>query len=198
MEGQLWTYFQAGGPIMWPLLLLSILSLATILERCFFWSRLSLKTEVAFCTGFLNNLEKSGAPGEISAPGPVADILRVALAHPEESGKAMREPALKLLASMERGMNLLDTIITASPMLGILGTVLGIISAFDMLGNAGTATPAAVTSGMAQALITTAAGLCIALATLFPFNYFQRKIENATMTIEALGSRLEYLLDEKK
>lgn len=183
---------------MWPLLLLSVISLAVILERCFYWSQLRLGRDLADCAKFLDELGKSGAICPNPGAGPVAKILRIGLANPREMEKAMRTPALKLLASMSRGMELLDTIITASPMLGILGTVLGIIQAFDMLGQAGTANPASVTTGMAQALITTAAGLCIALGTLFPFNYFQHRIEDATLAIEALTSRLESLAEAKK
>ncbi len=77
--------------------------------------------------------------------------------------------ALESLARMRKGMNILDTIITAAPMLGIMGTVLGIITSFDMLGAAGAASePRAVIGGIAQALITTASGLGIAVVTIFP------------------------------
>jgi biopolymer transport protein ExbB len=81
--------------------------------------------------------------------------------------------------------------ITAAPLLGILGTVIGIIHSFDMLGQAGIQDPQAVTSGIAQALLTTAAGLLIAIFTLFPYNYFMAKVEKAATRIEKYATSLE-------
>ena len=73
---------------------------------------------------------------------------------------------------MRRFMGVLDTMITVAPLLGIFGTVLGIIASFEMLGSAGIDNPQAVTAGVAQALITTATGLGIAILSVFPYNYF--------------------------
>ena len=73
----------------------------------------------------------------------------------------------------------------------ILGTVIGIIHSFDMLGRAGIQDPQAVTSGIAQALITTAAGLLIAIFTLFPYNYFMSKVEKAAIRMEKYATSLE-------
>ena len=84
-------------------------------------------------------------------------------------------------------MPVLDTIITIAPMLGILGTVTGIIASFDMLGLAGVEEPKAVVAGIAQALITTAAGLGISIATVFPYNYFSARIEAAQEELEMYG-----------
>ena len=92
---------------------------------------------------------------------------------------------------MKRYLPVLDTLITAAPLLGILGTVIGIIHSFDMLGRAGIQDPQAVTSGIAQALITTAAGLLIAIFTLFPYNYFMSKVEKAASRIEKYATSLE-------
>ncbi len=74
-------------------------------------------------------------------------------------------------------MGFLDTMITVAPLLGILGTVIGIILSFDMLAVAGIENPQAVTGGIAQALITTATGLTIAILAVIPFNYFNVKVE---------------------
>ena len=82
--------------------------------------------------------------------------------------------------------------------MGILGTVLGIIHSFDMLGTAGIQDPQAVTSGIAQALITTAAGLVIAIFTLFPYNYFMTKVERAGTRIEKYATSLEIVCGQDK
>lgn len=88
-------------------------------------------------------------------------------------------------------MTVLDTMITVAPLLGIFGTVLGIISSFKMLGAGGIANPKLVTGGIAQALITTATGLGISIITVFPYNYFKSKIENAIHVMEKYATSLE-------
>ncbi len=92
---------------------------------------------------------------------------------------------------MKKGMAILDTIITMAPLLGILGTVTGIIISFDFLGKAGVEDPKAVTGGIAQALITTATGLTVALATIVPYNYFIVRLERAARNIEKCTTSFE-------
>jgi biopolymer transport protein ExbB len=104
--------------------------------------------------------------------------------------KAMESAAADEIARMRKFMGVLDTIITVAPLLGIFGTVMGIISSFDMLGG-GMDHPEAVTKGIAQALLTTASGLGIAILTVFPFNYFNARIERAARFIEKYATSLE-------
>jgi biopolymer transport protein ExbB len=92
---------------------------------------------------------------------------------------------------MGKYLNILDTIITVAPLLGIFGTVVGIINSFDVLGHAGIEHPQIVTGGIAQALITTATGLGVAMMTLLPYNYFQSRIEYASKELEKFGTSLE-------
>lgn len=190
----MWEYFQAGGPLMWALLACSIVALAVILERCCFWARLSLKRDEAIAARVLQDASE-GKPWQGGAPkGIITAMLRAGLSVREKDcGKAMEIIALESLARMRKGMNILDTIITAAPMLGIMGTVLGIITSFDMLGAAGASEPRAVIGGIAQALITTASGLGIAVVTIFPYNYFNFRIDNAQDILEVYGSRLELI-----
>ena len=102
--------------------------------------------------------------------------------------------AMRSTAKMRRGMNILDTVITVAPMLGIIGTVTGIIASFESLAIAGVGDPKAVIGGIAEALITTAAGLFISVGTLFPYNYFNTRIERAQDLIEMYASHLEITL----
>ena len=189
----MWELFQAGGPLMWPLLLCSIASLAVTLERAWFWTRLDLDRNKAA----IENLLTAIARGDARIPraenaGLAFTMLASGIAHAGPfCTKAMEAVALDAVKSMRRGMPVLDTIITIAPMLGILGTVLGIISSFDMLGQAGVEDPKAVVGGIAEALITTAAGLSISVATVFPFNYFNSRIEEAQDRLDAYGTRLE-------
>ena len=83
-----------------------------------------------------------------------------------------------------------------APLLGIFGTVLGIITSFEMLGTAGIQDPKAVTAGVAQALITTATGLGIAILSVFPYNYFNAKVELAALDIEKYATSLEIVYEK--
>lgn len=190
----MWEYFQAGGPLMWPLLFCSIIAVAIILERSWFWRSLNLKKEEAVCDQIIKSLESGQKPDVVRPEGFLTAMLYAGMeTGGKNSDKAMEAVALTCLARMRRGMGLLDTIITAAPMLGIMGTVLGIISSFDMLGQAGISEPKAVIGGIAQALITTAAGLGISVLTIFPFNYFNSRIDDAQDQFEIYGARIQLL-----
>jgi biopolymer transport protein ExbB len=97
---------------------------------------------------------------------------------------------------MRRYISVLDTMITVAPLLGIFGTVIGIISSFEILGVSGIERPQAVTAGIAQALITTAAGLGIAILSVFPYNYFNSRVENAVLAIEKYSTSLEIVYEK--
>ena len=89
---------------------------------------------------------------------------------------------------------MLDTIITLAPLLGLLGTITGMISSFGIVSEAGLGQPHAITGGVAEALIATATGLSIAILTLVPYNYFRVKTEAMTDLIEERATRLELIL----
>ena len=110
--------------------------------------------------------------------------------------KAMETSAADEVKRMRRYLGVLDTMITVTPLLGIFGTVLGIIASFEVLGNMGIEEPQAVTGGIAQALITTAAGLGIAIFSVFPYNYFTSRVENAVLTIEKYATSLEIVYEK--
>lgn len=191
-------FFIKGGPVMYPLLLCSLISLTVIIERALFWIRvdihrsLPLVQEVLelFRQGDLEALRRKTA----GSRNRIIRILITGILHREyNAAKAMEAAAVEEVKGMRRFMGVMDTMITVAPLFGIFGTVLGIISSFEMLGSAGIENPLAVTSGIAQALITTAAGLAIAILTIFPYNYFNSKIENALMTMETYATQLEVL-----
>jgi biopolymer transport protein ExbB len=110
--------------------------------------------------------------------------------------KAMEAAASEEIKRMQKYMAVIDTMITVAPLLGIFGTVIGIILSFEMLGTAGIAHPQAVTAGIAQALITTAAGLGIAILSVFPYNYFNSRIEKAALDIEKYATSLEIVYEK--
>jgi len=97
---------------------------------------------------------------------------------------------------MTRYLVILDTVITLSPLLGLLGTVTGMIRAFGVVAASGMNEPHAITGGVAEALVATAAGLAVAIVTLVPYNYFLRRVERGVEDMERAGSRLELLLEK--
>ena len=190
--------FQQGGIVMYPLIACSVISLTVILERALFWIRDKRNVDGRLVDQVLNlartrEYEKIKQSTQGSADY-VVRVLVCGLVHKDYSlSKAMEMAAIEEIKRMKRYLPVLDTMITAAPLLGILGTVLGIIHSFDMLGRAGIQDPQAVTSGIAQALLTTAAGLLIAIFTLFPYNYFMSKVEKAGIRIEKYATSLELL-----
>ncbi len=180
-----------GGPVMWPLLACSVVALAIIFERLIFWMLVSLNKNQKLINRIFT-LTENGDFDPAVAEGDnsrclVCRILTAGLAHRNYGlAQSLEAAAMHEIEKMKHRLSVLDTIITAAPLLGILGTVSGIIISFDLLGNAGIEDPKAVTGGIAQALITTAAGLTIAIVTLLPYNALTRKVEKVTRHLEQL------------
>jgi len=126
---------------------------------------------------------------------PAARVLAAGLAHRNPSySKAMEVAAQGEMPILKRRLVILDTIITLAPLLGLLGTITGMISSFGIMSDTGLGQPHAVTGGVAEALIATATGLLIAILTLIPYNYFTSRAEKEMEDIEYFASRLELAL----
>ena len=193
--------FVKGGPIMYPLLICSIIALTVIIERAIFWIGEDHRRNQALVNDVLSLAEMGDWEAVRARIGDSKDIIvRILVAgilHREFSmSKAMETAASDEIDRMGQYLPILDTIITVSPLLGIFGTVIGIILSFEMLGSAGIEEPQAVTAGIAQALITTASGLGIAILSLFPYNYFNSRMEKATATIEKYATSLEIVYEK--
>ena len=193
-------FFMKGGPVMYPLLLCSILSLTVIIERAIFWIGVGMRKNQALLDEVLESCRKGDWESiRVKARGSKNYVIRVLISgilHREYSlSKAMESAAADEITRMGRFMGVLDTMITVAPLLGILGTVLGIIESFSMLDSFGIENPQAVTGGIAQALITTAAGLTIAIVTVFPYNYFNSRIEKAAKIIEKYATSFEIVYE---
>ena len=189
-------FFIRGGPLMWPLLACSLFSLAITLERLWFWFRTARGRRRELVDSGLRLAEggrfDAALAGMDDAPDLAVGVLTAGLRH-RLAGMTehMEIAAADAVARMKRGMAALDTIITVAPLLGILGTVLGIIQSFRMLSSEGIQDPRGVVGGIAQALITTAAGLGVALATVIAFNFFREKTVVETRRIEGAVNLLE-------
>jgi biopolymer transport protein ExbB len=193
--------FFKGGPIMYPLLICSIIALTVIIERMMFWIVEDHRRDQALVNDVLSLAERGDWETVRKTIGDSKDfavrILVAGILHKEFSmAKAMETAATDEIDRMRRHLPILDTIITVSPLLGIFGTVLGIILSFEILGSAGIEEPQAVTAGIAQALITTASGLGIAILSLFPYNYFNARVEKAVAYIEKYTTSLEIVYEK--
>lgn len=184
--------FTQGGVTMYPIVLLSLVSVAVSFERALFWARQHGPGRSMWLARMLDLLragDESGARAMIGRDSSVYARAAEALLDPTQ---AKRPGVLEVIEmtrqSAERFAAVLSTIITAAPLLGILGTVLGIIRSFDLLGTGERVTDiTAVASGIAEALITTAAGLIVALVTLFPAMAFRSAAHRCLGGVEALA-----------
>ncbi|MCK4252373.1 MotA/TolQ/ExbB proton channel family protein [candidate division WOR-3 bacterium] len=189
-------FLQKGGPVMYPLMLCSIISLAIIIERLIFWFGLRIKRNRRVLNVILRLAEKGKLNNAIKTCKQTNDIIVKILLEGIKNYNynfvnALEATATNEINSMKKYMVILDTIITLAPLLGIFGTVTGIIISFGILGRGGLVDPSAVTGGIAQALITTASGLIIAIFTLIPFNYFNSLTESNAQEIEKYVNALE-------
>ena len=188
--------FSNGGPVMWPLLICSIVTVATVLERLFFIARERTRRRPKIVEEILQRVERHDLGGALQAGQGsrdfVARVLAFALAHRAESfSSAVLRAANQELKKFNRGLAVLDTIITLAPLLGLLGTVTGMIHAFGLLGGRELDAPQAITGGIAQALTATAFGLGIAITALIPFNYLNSRLEEARHEIEDAATQME-------
>jgi len=187
-----------GGVVMIPLLACSLISLALTIERFFFWAKIKSKQTVQNMLGLAEagEFDKAMMLGKES-PHPIARVLAAGLAHRNPApAKAMQAAAQAQIPVLKSGLGALDTIITLAPLLGLLGTVVGMIGSFDIMSEAGMGQPHAVTGGVAEALIATASGLLIAILTLMTYNYFSSRVEREMDAMEHFSSTLELLLHE--
>ncbi len=195
--------FHKGGPIMWPLLLASIISLGVAIERVIFIFREQRGRDAAAVDAILLYAEKGEIDAAIKAGESSRDYLAKTLVYGLKHEKKSTSNALLSAANRElkrftQGLPVLDTIITLAPLLGLLGTVTGMIRSFGLLGGAELDTPAVITGGIAEALIATAFGLGIAIVSLIPFNYLTSRAEEARHEIEDAANHLELHLIKSK
>ena len=188
--------FYKGGPIMWPLLLCSVITLTVVIERLIFLVSERSRRDREAVTSVLNHVERGEMAGALNATqgslDGVVQVLKYALEH-RESGltQAVLHSSGQVLGKYNRGLTVLDTVITLAPLLGLLGTVTGMIRTFGLLGGAELDAPSAVTGGIAEALLATAFGLGIAITALIPFNFLNARLEQVRREMESAANQLE-------
>jgi biopolymer transport protein ExbB len=193
--------FQKGGPIMWPILACSLAALGVAIERVLFLITESIRRQPSVVDAMLDAVEQQ-EPDKALELGKecsdfVARTLCAALSHRREKSvsSALLRAAERELARYDRGLSTLDTIITLAPLLGLLGTVTGMMGSFNMLGGSELGSPTAITGGIAEALIATAFGLGVAITALIPFNYLNARLEHARREIQDAAAHVEIHLE---
>ena len=189
--------FLEGGEFMWPILVLSIIGLAFVVERFWTLTRASVNTR-KFLSRIRVALEEGGVKAATEecekTPGPVASIFHAGLSRANK-GVAYVEKAISTagsleMAFLERGMVVLGTVIVLAPMLGFTGTVAGMVKAFDSIEAANNISPAVVAGGISQALLTTAFGLIVAIIIQLFQNFFVSRIDRLVLDMEENSMQL--------
>ncbi len=194
-------FFLNGGPIMWPILISALVAVAVVGERAFWWLRESSRRDPRKLEQILAALENNdAATAKNIAAGsedPVIRVIHHGLAHVGHAHGSLLG-ALQLAAGIElkragRFLMVMDTLVTLAPLLGLLGTVTGLMSAFLHIGSAELSV-SGVTGGIGQALIATACGLGIAIFSLIPYNYFSARVAQLQFDLETAATNVEVMV----
>jgi biopolymer transport protein ExbB len=194
--------FLAGGPIMWPLLVVSIVAVTVVLERVVWWIRYRTRRETAKLEQVYSCLEtgdiKAASAKAGTSQDPRVQLIWHGLNHSHNTMQgAVQVHSGITIKKASTFLGVMDTVVTLAPLLGLLGTVTGIMAAFSAVGEGGLNVDA-VSGGIGEALIATAAGLSIAMFSLIPYNYFTSKVEELKFELETTATNLEVLLENLK
>ncbi len=203
----LWQLFLAGGPIMWPILLSSVFAFAIILEK--FWHLHKIKIDTQdFLTKILDKMKRH----EIKDALQICDNTKSPVAHTLKSGilkydrprsrivEAIEDSSLYEVPKLEKNLPMLATIGHIAPLLGLLGTVTGMVRCFQLVQSKATTlhpvSPGDLAGGIWEALLTTVAGLVVAIPTYVAYNYLVSRINNFVLEMEKASTELVNFLTE--
>jgi biopolymer transport protein ExbB len=193
----IWELILRGGIVMIPLLLTSVLGLAVVIERAYF-----LRRRRIIRPDILDLIDRIGKPEDVEKAlyglsrqeGPFLNIVRVGLQNRGRSREEMKEAIIdqgrQEARTLERGLVILETVAGISPLLGLLGTVLGMIKVFRVISEQGLGQTQSLSGGISMALLTTVVGLSIAIPALVAYNYFSHKVEDLVLEIEKHSGQL--------
>ncbi len=198
----MWEIVRAGGPFMWPIVLCSIVAAAIILER--FWTLQEKRVLPRDLTKRVWQLVDANQVNDkviaaLEQNSPLGKVLAAGLSNRHRSREIMMErledAGRHVVHDLERFLNTLGTIASISPLLGLLGTVTGIIKAFDALQAGAAGDPRMLSGGIAEALIATAAGLCVAIPALIGYRYLRGRVEGFVIEMEKDAIKLADALE---
>ena len=192
-----------GGPVMWLIAFCSFVALVIVLERWFHLHRAQINVG-ELLSGLFNVLKRENLLEAITlcedTPGPVSHVLRAVILRYAQNDKDLKQAAINAsldeIPRLERRMNIVATIAYVAPLLGLLGTVLGMIDAFQVIQAKGAFVNAiGLSEAIWQALLTTAAGLCVSIPCTIAYNYLVSRIQTITTEIDKASSEIIYFFD---
>jgi biopolymer transport protein ExbB len=199
----MWEIIQAGGPMMWPIILCSIMAAAIVLERL--WTLQQKRVLPRELTEQVwrwvrNNQVTDKLIAALEQNSPLGRVLAVGLTNRHRTRDIMMErledAGRHVVHELERFLNTLGTIASVSPLLGLLGTVIGIIRAFNAISLEGSGDPRILAGGIGEALIATAAGLCVAIPSLFAYRILRGKVNRIVIQMEKEAMKLIDAMEE--
>ncbi|MFH1858054.1 MAG: MotA/TolQ/ExbB proton channel family protein [Candidatus Omnitrophota bacterium] len=209
LRGGLWDLFQRGGPVMYPILFCSIIALAVVIDRVYHLRRARVDTE-AFMERISNALRRNRIVEAIDmcedTPGPIAHILKAGLLRHDRPRQEVRDTiedaAMHEVPRLQRYLNVLGTVTHVSPLLGLLGTVTGMVSAFQVIeeksSHFGPVNPGDLASGIWEALLTTVFGLCVAIPALVAYNWLMSWVNRFVLDMERSATEMINVLSQRK
>lgn len=205
----MWEFMQKGGPIMWPILLCSIVSFAIVIERL-----VALRREQIDTKAFMEQIAKSLKRNKVMEAlelcdrtgGPIAGILKAGILKHDrprsEVREAIEDAGVHELPRLEKNLPVLATVAHIAPLLGLLGTVTGMVAAFGVIESKASATspvnPGDLAGGISEALLTTVFGLCVAIPTFVAYNYLVSRVDGFVLDMERSATDLMNILSERR
>jgi biopolymer transport protein ExbB len=199
-------YIQKGGLLMWPILICSIISVAVFAERLFYFHRATIHVR-EFLQGLSNLIQRRNFAEALhecaGTPGPVARVIHAAIIRHDAPRAELREIVQEAgqleVPKLERFLGILATLAYLTPLLGLLGTVTGMIDAFGTLNaNGGYATVTELSGGIYKSLLTTAAGLVIATPTFVAYSYLSSRVNAMMHEMERAGIEVVHMLTDRQ
>lgn len=205
----MWEFMQKGGPIMWPILLCSVVAFTIVIERL-----IALRREQIDTKSFMEQISKSLKRNKVMEAldhcdrtgGPIAAILKAGILKHDRARNEVREAiedaAIHEVPRLEKNLPVLATVAHVAPLLGLLGTVTGLVSAFQVIEVKATAAnpvnPGDLAGGIWEALLTTVFGLCVAIPTYVAYNYLVSRVDGFVLDMERSATDLLNILGEKR
>ncbi|HLD83020.1 MAG TPA: MotA/TolQ/ExbB proton channel family protein [Candidatus Omnitrophota bacterium] len=203
----LWQVFLAGGPVMWPILLCSIFAFAIIIAKWFQIHRIKINTQ-EFLNNILDKMKRHQIKEALqacdTAKGPISNILKAGILKYDrprtQIKEAIEDASLYEIPRLEKNLTALATIAHISPLLGLLGTVTGMVRCFQSIQAKSASfhpvSPGDLAGGILEALLTTVAGLIVAIPTFVAYNYLVSRIDHFILEIEKAATELVNFLTE--
>lgn len=190
--------FLKGGPVMYALLFCSVVATAIIIEKLFILRQNRLGSVSDLSEDIKNQLIKSGKTETIitlktrrnSGMNVIATAVKYADWEKEDIQEEIKLATVSELPKFERGLHIVSSVITVSPILGLLGTVLGLMDIFNVISGGGLGDTNKLSVGIAEALITTVAGLAICIPLIFLYKWILRRIDLYVLDIEQLTNEI--------